>query len=487
MSTLIISARQRLSEQFVVGAVFVSALFMSIMDTTVVNVAVPTIGRQFHAGNSSVQWIATGYLLSLAVWMPSSGWISDRFGAKRVLLAAIAIFTGGSVLCAAAGSLGALVAARVIQGIGGGMLQPVGMAMVFRAFPPERRARASQILIIPTAVAPALGPIIGGTLVTHASWRWAFLINLPIGVAALVFGLVFLRNQPHASPGRFDIAGFALAGSGLPLLLYAISQGPSQGWGSATIVVCAVAGVVLLSSLVVVELRVREPLLDLRLLHNRLFRDCTLVGLVAFGGFLGTLFILPLFLQEATGRSAMTSGLTTFPEALGVLVWIQLAGRLYPKVGPRRIMAAGLLEMSAVIAAMSLLQGSTSLWLIRGAMFAIGGGLSFVIISQQAAGFATISPADTGRGTAISAAVTQTAAATGVAVLVTILTARAGHTRLPVVSDFHPVFLVAAGMTFLGAILALRIRDQDAAGTMQASDPIAEPVPSLTVEPPVEL
>ena len=275
-------------------------------------------------------------------------------------------------------------------------------------------------------MAPALGPIIGGTLVEHASWRWVFLINLPIGTAALIFGLLFLRNQPHATPGRFDVAGFLLAGSGLPLVLYAVSQGPSKGWGSTIIVTCALAGAALLATFVVVELRVREPLLDLRLLQNRLFRDCTAVGLVAFGGFLGTLFVLPLFLQEASGRSPFTSGLTTFPEALGVLVFTQVAGRLYPTVGPRRLMAGGLLAMSAVMASMSFLGGSTSLWLIRLAMFGIGAGLAFVIISQQAAAFATISPDDTGRATAISASVTQMSAAVGVAVLVTILTANSG-------------------------------------------------------------
>ncbi len=476
MPTPVGRARARLSEQFVVGAVFVSALFMSIMDTTVVNVAVPTISREFHASNASVQWIATGYLLSLAVWMPASGWIADRFGAKRVLLSAIAIFTGASALCAIAPSLGALVGARVIQGVGGGMLQPVGMAMVFRAFPPAQRARASQILIIPTAVAPALGPIIGGALVQHASWRWVFLINLPIGTAALIFGLLFLRNQPHAAPGRFDVAGFLLAGSGLPLVLYAVSQGPSKGWGSTIIVTCALAGAALLATFVVVELRVREPLLDLRLLQNRLFRDCTAVGLVAFGGFLGTLFVLPLFLQEASGRSPFTSGLTTFPEALGVLVFTQVAGRLYPTVGPRRLMAGGLLAMSAVMASMSFLGGSTSLWLIRLAMFGIGAGLAFVIISQQAAAFATISPDDTGRATAISASVTQMSAAVGVAVLVTILTANSAG-AIPTPSDFHDVFLAAAAMTFAGSLMALRIHDQDAAGTMR--------VPPLAVDAPL--
>ena len=376
-----------LSEQFVVGAVFVSACsFMSIMDTTGGQRGrpdhQPRVPRQQLVGSVDRHRVSP----SLAVWMPASGWIADRFRREAVCCSPpSAIFTGASVLCAIAPSLGALVGARVIQGVGGGMLQPVGMAMVFSRLSARTAGPArSQILIIPTAVAPALGPIIGGALVQHASWRWVFLINLPIGSVALVFGLLFLRNQPHAAPGRFDVAGFILAGSGLPLVLYAVSQGPSKGWGSTIIVTSALAGVALLAAFVVVELRVREPLLDLRLLQNRLFRDCTAVGLVAFGGFLGTLFVLPLFLQEASGRSPFTSGLTTFPEALGVLVFTQVAGRLYPTVGPRRLMAGGLLGMSAVMASMSFLGGSTSLWLIRLAMFGIGAGLAFVIISQQA-------------------------------------------------------------------------------------------------------
>ena len=157
--SLVDRSRRRLGPEVIVGAVFVSAMFMSIMDVTVVNVAIPTLGRQFHAPVSSVQWTATGYLLSLAMWIPVSGWIGDRFGAKRVLLLAIAVFTAGSACCAVAGNMTELIGARVFQGVGGGMLQPVGMALLFRTVPPERRARASQILIIPTAVAPAIGPM----------------------------------------------------------------------------------------------------------------------------------------------------------------------------------------------------------------------------------------------------------------------------------------------------------------------------------------
>src|ERR1700726_1055415 len=159
--------------------------------------------------------------------------MGDRFGTRRVLLPAIGIFTVGSALCAAASSERVLVASRVLQGVGGGMLQPVGMAMLFRVFPPQRRARASQILIVPTAVAPAIGPIIGGLLVEHASWRWVFLINIPIAVVALAFAAAFLQHRPEPAPGPFDPRGFVLGGPGLAFLLYGISQGPVDGWTSA--------------------------------------------------------------------------------------------------------------------------------------------------------------------------------------------------------------------------------------------------------------
>ncbi len=442
-------------------------MFMTIMDITVVNVAIPTIAREFHAPISSVQWVATGYLLSLAMWIPASGWIGDRFGVKRVLLAAIAVFTLGSASCALANSLTALTIARVFQGVGGGMMQPVGMALLFRTFPPERRARASQILIIPTAVAPALGPIVGGVLVQHASWRWAFLINIPVGVIAVTFGVLFLKAQPHESPGRFDLRGFLLGGPGLASLLYGVSRGPVGGWAAPQVVASILSGVLLLTLLVVVELRTPDPLLDFRLFRHRLFLDCTLVGIVGFGAFLGTLFIVPIYLQEARHFSPVASGLATFPEALGVLVSTQIAGRLYPHIGPRRLQFAGLIWLSALLlAASAFFGGGTSIWLVRLFMFGLGTGLAYIFISQQAARFATISPADTGRATALAAAIQQASSAAGIALLTTVLAAQTTHGLPPTPGDFGPVFLAAAGLALAGGLLALRIRDEDAAVTM---------------------
>jgi EmrB/QacA subfamily drug resistance transporter len=473
--------RKHLSPEVVVGVVLVSSMFMTVMDVTVVNVAIPTIAREFHAPISSVQWVATGYLLSLAMWIPASGWIGDRFGTKRVLLGAIVIFILGSACCAAADNLTELTAARVFQGVGGGMMQPVGMALLFRTFPPARRARASQILIIPTAVAPAIGPIVGGLLVQHASWRWVFLINIPIGALAVVFGALFLRPQPETPAGRFDLPGFLLGGPGLAILLYGVSRGPIDGWRSAPVVGAIVGGIALLGLLVVVELRTREPMLDLRLFRNRLYLDCTLVAVVGFGAFLGTLFVVPLYLQEARHLSPLASGLATFPEAIGVMVFTQIAGRSYPRIGPRRLQFAGLAWIAAILLAAAVFVGnSTSLWLVRLALFGLGAGVAYVFIAQQAARFATISAADTGRATALAAAIQQASSAAGIALLTTVLAVQSPHGVPPTPTDFGPVFLVAAALALAGALLALRIRDSDAAATM-ARKTLTAPDPASRV------
>ena len=372
--------------KYVVAIVYVTALFLDILDVTIVNVAIPALGREFQSENA--EWIVLAYTLSLAVWIPASGWLGDRFGTKRVLMFAFGAFVGGSLLCACAQSMGQLIAFRAVQGVGGGMLTPVGVAMLFRAFPPIERARASMIIMIPTLIAPALGPILGGLLVTHADWRWIFLINVPIGLAGLWFGMRFLREHREPTAGRFDVPGFVLSGAALGFVVYALSEGPRIGWDTPVVITTGVIGVLCAAALVKVELSTTRPMLDLRLLANRIFRQCNVISLFSTMSFLGVLFVMPLYLQLLRGQDALHSGLTTFPQAFGVLCASQIAGRLYPRIGPRRLMAGGLFGAVIVILGFTRLDLSTSLWMIRSMMFLRGFAMGFAFVPMQAASYA---------------------------------------------------------------------------------------------------
>ncbi len=462
----------RINPKVSVSVVFVAAMFMNIMDVTIVNVALPSIGRQFGVSEAALESVAVGYLVSLAVFIPASGWLGDRFGSKRILLLAIALFTGASVLCGLAGSLSELVLFRVLQGVGGGMLIPVGMAMLFRTFPPEERVRASSILTVPTAVAPALGPVIGGLLVTDLSWRWVFFVNLPIGVAAFTFGLVFLDKHLQPRPGRFDLRGFLLSGIGFALVMFGVSEGPDKGWTSATILGSIGAGAVLLAWMVVVELRDSEPLLKLRLYGNRLFRSTSVVLMIAMAAFLGVLFAVPLFFQIGLGLSALQSGLSTFPEAIGVMIGAQIGTRLlYPRIGPSRLVSMGLVGVAIATGLMSLVGFGTDLWWMRLLLFTMGLSMAQAIVSLQAASFATISSADTGDASSLFNSQRQLGSALGVALLTTVLAAVGtahvvGGRTVPNLAAYHAAFLVASGVALLGSVGALRIHNADAAATM---------------------
>jgi EmrB/QacA subfamily drug resistance transporter len=452
--------------------VFVAAMFMSIMDVTIVNVALPTIGRDFSVTPTAVGSISIAFLVSLAVFIPASGWLGDRFGGRRVLLTAICVFTAASALCGLATSLGELVAFRVLQGAGGGMLAPVGMAMLFRTFPPAERIRASAILTVPTTFAPALGPVLGGLLVTDLSWRWVFYVNVPIGAAAFAFGALFLAGGTETGAGRFDVAGFALSGAGFGLLMYGVSEGPGHGWGTPAVLAAIAAGAVLLVVMVVVELRAANPIVALRLLGNRLFRSANGVMVLASVAFLGTLYVISLYYQDGRQLSPLASGLSTFPEAFGVMAGAQLASRvLYPRLGPRRHIAIGLTGTALSIGLLSLLGAQSSLWWARLLMLTLGLAMAQVFVPTQAAAFATITPAATGRASTMFNAVRQLGGAVGVALLTTVIVAIgatrrvAGH-EVANLTAYRVTFLVAAAVCLTGIAAALSIRDADAAATI---------------------
>ena len=463
----------KIRQDIVVAVVFVAGMFMNIMDSTIVNTALPSIARGFHTTIVSVDWVVIGYLLSLSLWIPASGWIGDRIGTRTVYLLALTVFTLASALSGLSHTLAQLTLFRILQGAGGGMLAPVGQAMLYRAFPPERRARASSILLVPTVLAPASGPVIGGFLVDQLSWRWCFYVNVPIGILAVVFGLLFLEQHREPRKGGFDWAGFFLAGVGLALFVYALSEGADQGWDSLRIVITGILGVVAMSAAVWVELTTPEPLVSLRLLKLRLFRTSNLVSLFGSTAFMGILFATPQFLQDVRGANALQSGLTTFPEAVGVILSSRLVALLYPRIGPRRLMFGGLLGVSGAMFCLSTITLTTSGWWIRLFMFLVGCGMAYQILPLQAASFSEISSSDTGKASSLFNTQRQIAGTMGVAALATVIASSvsrhagiASLHQIKLIAAYHHAFVLAALLALVAAVVSLRVRDQDAYATM---------------------
>jgi EmrB/QacA subfamily drug resistance transporter len=470
--------------KWLIATAFVIGLFMDFMDATIVNVALPTLGRQFHAGNTTVEWVVLGYLLSLAVWIPASGWIGDRFGTKKTFMFALAVFTLGSALCGFAPTLGALIVFRIVQGVGGGMLTPVGSAMLFRAFPPAERARAATILMVPTVLAPALGPVIGGWLVTDATWRAIFYVNLPIGVFGFLFSLLFLKEHREPSAGRFDVWGFLFSGSGLALVLYALSRGPSDGWLAPNVVATGTLGVLSFAALAAVELGQAQPMLDLRLYANRMFRNANLTMYVVMGSLFSFILVLTLYLQELMGLSALESGLISLAFPLGTIAIAPVVGKRYPVIGPRRLIAFGLFGAAITSLMFVAVDLHTSLWAIRGVLFLRGLIFGMCVVPLQASAYATIKPRDMGRASSLYSTGRQVGASFSIAALITVLTTqvqthvanavavvgpagRAAAAQYGALLGFHDAFFASSLIAVLGIGLALMIRDEDAAATMQ--------------------
>ena len=453
------AATGRVSQRTAVCVVYVAGLFLSVLDTTIVNVALPAIGRAFAVAPTAVDTVSISYLVSLAVFVPASGWLGDRFGGKRTLLAAIAVFTGGSALCGMASSLGELVAFRVLQGVGGGMLVSVGMAMLLRTFAPEERVRASAILSIANGFAPTLGPVLGGLLVTDVSWRAIFYVNVPVGVFAVVFGALYLRNEPARPAERFDARGFLLAAAGLGLLMYGISEGPTHGWTSAAVIGSIGGGAVLVAAMVAVERRAQHPVMDIRLLANRLLSSGSTVMTVESAAFLGTVFTVTLYFQDERRMSALASGLSTFPEAIGIVLGSQLASRfLYRALRPRRHLILGVLGTSTAVALMALLDAHSSIWWARLLLFVMGLAVGQVFVGTQSASFATVPDSSAGRASTLFNVGRRLGGALGVAIASSVLTA--------VTAGYRSAFLVAAGFNLVGLIAAWRIDDAEAAASI---------------------
>lgn len=406
-----------------IASVVVLGAIMSILDVTVVSVALPTFVREFETTVAVVAWTMTAYTLALATVIPVTGWASDRFGTKRLYIGALVVFILGSVACAFAWDITSLIAFRVLQGLGGGMLMPLGMTIMTRAAGPERVGRVMAVLGIPMLLGPIGGPILGGWLIDAASWHWIFLINLPLGIIALVAAAKLLP-QDEASPSQaFDFVGMLLLSPGLALFLFGVSSIPETGTIAATrVLVPAGVGLLLIVGFVVHALRKDHPLIDLRLFQNRQLTVAVLTTTVFIVAFMGAGLLFPSYFIQVRGESTLMAGLLLAPQGIGAMVTMPIAGRLVDKIGPGKIVLTGLPLIALGMFSFTQLSADSPYWLLMGSLFVQGLGMGCTMMPLMTAAMVTLKHAMIARGSTLMNIVQQTAGSIGTAMMSVVLT-----------------------------------------------------------------
>ncbi|MBV9174617.1 MAG: DHA2 family efflux MFS transporter permease subunit [Chloroflexi bacterium] len=398
--------------------------FMTMLDSTIVNIALPKITNVFGVTVTEGQLVITSYMLALAVIMPATGFLSDTFGTKRLFLITMALFTGGSLLCGLAWNNTSLVAFRVIQGLGGGMMSPLGMTMLFKAVPVSERNTVMGIYGLPLILAPVLGPTVGGYLVEYVDWRVIFTLNVPIGIAGIFLGSAWLRETERISGLKFDVRGFLLSAAGFSALLLGLSDAETDGWTSPGIIARFVIGAVALTAWIWVELTDDQPLLELRLFKNRTFALAMLVNFVLTVGMFGGQLLVPLFLQSFRGLGAAETGLITMSQALAMLPLMPLVGRLADRFGVRTLLLVGLPAVALTTWQFTNLNMQTSDTQLRIWLAARGLSLGLVMMPAMTAALNTVPLELTSRGSSLTNVMRQVFGSFGTAIFVTLLQTR---------------------------------------------------------------
>ncbi|GAA1911244.1 DHA2 family efflux MFS transporter permease subunit [Nocardioides hwasunensis] len=408
-----------------VAGVVVLGAIMSILDITVVSVALNTFQQEFDATAAEVAWTMTGYTLALASVIPLTGWAADRFGTKRLYLIAVGLFTAGSVLCATASSLELLVIYRVLQGLGGGMLMPLGMTILTRAAGPERVGRVMAVLGIPMLLGPIFGPIIGGALIESASWHWIFLINLPIGIAAIVYAVIVLPRDDVEPSESFDFVGMLLLSPGLALFLFGVSSIPEEGTAMAPrVLIPMIVGAMLIVAFVPWALGKRNihPLVDLRLFQNKNMTVAIIAMSLFAIAFFGASLLFPLYFIQVRGEGTLDTGWLLAPQGVGAMITMPIAGILADKIGPGKIVLTGVTVITVGMAMFTQIGAETSYVYILGALFIMGLGMGGTMMPIMTAALATLTAHNVARGSTLLNISQQVAASVGTALFSVILT-----------------------------------------------------------------
>jgi EmrB/QacA subfamily drug resistance transporter len=426
--------------------VVVLGSFMVVLDTTIVNIALPRIIQVFQTNVNEGQLILTGYMLALAIVMPATGYLSDRFGAKRTYLVTIALFTVGSALCGLATNIGGLVVFRILQGLGGGLTMPLGMSILLQAAPSRQRGTIMGIFGLPLLVAPVVGPTLGGYLVEYVDWRVIFTLNVPIGIVALAMGIALLRETPRRVGGRFDWAGFVLSAIGFSAALLALEKAPQDGWTAPHIIALWVVAATVIPCWIVVELAQEQPLLDLTVLRDRTYLIASLVALVSTAAMYSSLLLLPLFLQNVRGLGAMESGLLLFPQAISAGIMMPISGRLLDKFGPKFVVIPGLVLLAYATWLLVHLDLGTSDDFLRVVLLLRGTGMGLMMMPVMTVAMDTIPPAMIPRASALSNVLRQLFGAFATGIFASVLLDRTIFHQAMLVQTVTPTNIAAVSV-----------------------------------------
>jgi EmrB/QacA subfamily drug resistance transporter len=440
-----------------ISAVVMIGSIMSILDTTIVNVALATLSHKLHASISEIQWVVTGYMLSLAAVIPVSGWAARRFGAKQVYLLSLVLFTAGSALCGLATSSTELIIFRVLQGVGGGMILPVAQLMMADAAGPKRMGRVMSVIAVPAMLAPILGPTLGGLIIQNLSWRWIFYVNVPIGVIGFITALRMLPRVEREQVDRLDVRGLLLMATGLPLFTYGLAEvGITGSFGSPKVIGPCLAGIALVGLFVVHALRVPKPLLDLRLYRRPTFSSASVAMFCLGAALFGGMILLPLYWQDVRLESVVDTGLLTAPQGLGAAIAMPFAGKLTDRIGggPPALFGVTLCALATV--PFGLIGAHTSIVWLSFAMFIRGIGIGFGFMPTMAAAFASLKRSELASATPQLNVLQRVGGSIGTAVLAVVLqrALTGAHTLSAAAHAYGTAFWASAILAAIGIVPA---------------------------------
>ena len=432
-------------------------LFMIMLDNTVVNVALPSIQRDLGVGLSELEWIVTGYALSFAALMMTGGKLADLLGRRRIFVLGMVIFTISSLLCGLADSGNSLIGWRIVQGVGAALMNPATLAIISATFPPQQRGMAIGIWAGVSALALAIGPLVGGLITEHIDWSWVFLVNVPVGVLGIVASYFLIDESRDTSVNqRLDLPGLVLSGIGLFSLTYALIESNTYGWSSSRVAGGFVAAAVLLVAFVAWERRTSAPMLDLSLFRNGTFAGANtvilLVGLAMFGVF----FFVSLYMQNVLGYSAVQAGASFLPMTLLIILCAPIAGKLSDRFGSRWLMTVGMALLGAQLLYYSTLGVHEGFYDLLPGLLVGGVGMSLTMTPSAAAIIGSV-PVDTaGVGSAVMNSMRQVGGSLGIALMGAIMAHEIAGRRTPeaFVDGFSKALVVAALIAFAGAVVA---------------------------------